>query len=428
MRLQLISTNTLHMIINIPVNELLPNPHRNLKEYQIDEKRVEALVESIKASGEWPGIIARKTKAGEYQSAFGEHRKEAHRRVYGKTSNIQVILMDLDDNAMLKFMANENSETWTGSFLTVMETVEATVKAFADGTVTLPVLDKKTNASVIRYAPSFSLKKGSAHRGGERMAYTAHSVADFLGWVYPKSGIAAQRLLDALAALEYIEDGILTRRHFSGLGKEKSGALIMETRRAQNRGDSMSERSQREIEKDEREVQAVERHARTSEQKEHVEKLRKEIGIKKEAAKKAEERMRIETPKIVADALRKGTVPVKEAHKAAMPLMDELYRSGELPMFDEAIDRLAGEVSRFIPCTESEGAMRHVANDRVRIINDAIAAQSDMSFESREKLQRLRGALEGLSSRCAILAEKILPVGTKPMKAARHALTALPSK
>src|SRR5204863_6159032 len=83
------------------------NPHRNLTTYPWIEPKIEQLVRSIHDVGFWVGVIAR-PHSGRYQMAFGHHRIEAARRV-GLTE-VPLILQQLDDADMLRFMARENGE------------------------------------------------------------------------------------------------------------------------------------------------------------------------------------------------------------------------------------------------------------------------------------------------------------------------------
>jgi ParB-like chromosome segregation protein Spo0J len=64
------------------VSELLPNPNRNLKYYKLNPKRVDALIASFKASGEWPGIVVRERPDGRYEKAFGEKRRSPQESIW----------------------------------------------------------------------------------------------------------------------------------------------------------------------------------------------------------------------------------------------------------------------------------------------------------------------------------------------------------
>jgi hypothetical protein len=62
------------------------------------------------------------------------------------------------DEQMLKVMANENLEDWGVEFIVTMETIHATVDAFAAGCIALPSFPASGNSSLrkdLRCAPDF---------------------------------------------------------------------------------------------------------------------------------------------------------------------------------------------------------------------------------------------------------------------------------
>ena len=111
-------------IKNIRLDRILPNPHRDILNYPISEEKVDALVRSIISGdvGLWPSIIGRPVKGG-YEQAFGHHRTRAAERA-GLTT-IPLIVMDLSDEQMLKYMARENSEDFGTEFIVSLNTWEA---------------------------------------------------------------------------------------------------------------------------------------------------------------------------------------------------------------------------------------------------------------------------------------------------------------
>ena len=87
------------------------------------------------------------------------------------------------------------------------------IQAYASGKIKLPKPTKETGASRARHAPSFI--QGKVVVRDEDRPYTAQTVAKFLGWLRP-NGKAPDRIHEALAALEFIEQGILTEDAFEG--------------------------------------------------------------------------------------------------------------------------------------------------------------------------------------------------------------------
>jgi len=60
--------------------------------------------------------------------------------------------------------------------------------------------------------------------GGTRL-YTATAIARFIGWVKP-SGAAQDKVSDALAALQFIEEGLLKEADFEGLTTKQAQAVV----------------------------------------------------------------------------------------------------------------------------------------------------------------------------------------------------------
>jgi len=112
-------------IKKVTVRSLKPNPHRMMATYPISQKKVDALKRSIEEVGLWEGIIAREKGAG-YQIAFGHHRVEALKQI--KMKEVNVIVRDLNDEEMLKFMGRENLEDYNTEFLVMPNTWDAGVK------------------------------------------------------------------------------------------------------------------------------------------------------------------------------------------------------------------------------------------------------------------------------------------------------------
>jgi ParB-like chromosome segregation protein Spo0J len=112
--------------MNIQINDIEPNPFRNLTKYPLSQEKVDALKVSIKENGFWGGILVRKNpeKKDKYQMAFGHHRYEALKQLKAKLAN-DTIVYDLDDDDMLHRMFAENHETWGMRPSCVLENVES---------------------------------------------------------------------------------------------------------------------------------------------------------------------------------------------------------------------------------------------------------------------------------------------------------------
>jgi ParB-like nuclease domain len=198
--------------MKIKIKDVLPNPFRNVEHYKINRKKVEQLIKSFETTSVWPVLIARKASTnGSVELAFGHHRKVAIEERYGKNHEIEVIIQPLNDEQMLKYMANENQTDFASSFVTDVETVDAVVKAFGAGKITLNKAQASGRSGIstfrFRYAPLFGFDLPIEKTNTEK-AYTAQTVAEFLGWVKGTKQ-AQNRVCLALTALELIEEGYL---------------------------------------------------------------------------------------------------------------------------------------------------------------------------------------------------------------------------
>lgn len=53
-------------------------------------EKVNSLVKSIKQTGFWDNILARKNKAGKYEIAYGHHRLQALKKALGKSAVVDI--------------------------------------------------------------------------------------------------------------------------------------------------------------------------------------------------------------------------------------------------------------------------------------------------------------------------------------------------
>jgi ParB-like chromosome segregation protein Spo0J len=112
------------------LSEISPNPFRNINHYPIDRAKVEALKGSINRTDFWDNIVARDNGDGA-QIAYGHHRLVTLRELFPPDHEVNLIIRDLDDAAMLHVMADENMQEWSSSGPVIVETVRA-VRDFLD--------------------------------------------------------------------------------------------------------------------------------------------------------------------------------------------------------------------------------------------------------------------------------------------------------
>lgn len=204
-------------LIRIKLEDVLPNPFRRTDRYPIRQEKVLALRESIGKTGFWDNIVARRspTDSSKVEIAYGHHRIAALHAEFTPSHEIGLILRELDDETMLAMMIRENGEEYGADALILMETIEATVQAYADGVIEFETIGDRVKHSDIRYAPSF--QRDPMGTSGHR-PYTVVTLGKFLGWMSePRRTEPQEKLYTGLSALSYIEQGLAKKEDFEGL-------------------------------------------------------------------------------------------------------------------------------------------------------------------------------------------------------------------
>lgn len=91
-------------VINIPLNELRPNPYQPRKTF--DEESLQELARSIEQSGVFQPIIVRKSAVKGYEIIAGERRFRASKLAQKET--IPAIVRDFNEEAMMQVAVLEN--------------------------------------------------------------------------------------------------------------------------------------------------------------------------------------------------------------------------------------------------------------------------------------------------------------------------------
>lgn len=217
----------------VNLTELHANPFRDIENYPFWRDKLDRLKESMRSTGAWPNIIVRQREDGEYELAFGHHRLQAFKELVeegaaGFTPQLEVLVQPLQDEAMLKMMADENAEEFGTNFmLGTMNALGASVRAFAEGKVAFPALawTERARTDTFRAAPSFI--QGSATPASTTV-YTAESLGQFLGWMQEEGTKAQARVYIGLAALELVELGVCKANAFQGLGFSQARAVVQQ--------------------------------------------------------------------------------------------------------------------------------------------------------------------------------------------------------
>lgn len=251
--------------MQVRIDHLDANPFRHIDRYPIREDKITALIESINSTGFWDNMVGRQV-GDRVQIAYGHHRREALTRVFGPDHEVGIVVRDFTDDDMLKIMARENMEEWGSSASIEIETVDAVVRAYAEGKITLTAPDPSTSRNQLRYAPAFTM--GDPPPAGATRPYTAQTVADFLGWVQRGTHEAQAKVRSALNALALIKQGKLARDQFVDLTTKGAEALVRDTSALLLQQDRQREVEKRRLEElEEQRKAAEERAARAAEER-----------------------------------------------------------------------------------------------------------------------------------------------------------------
>lgn len=218
----------------VAIKDIKPNPFRHLERYPIIEEKVELLRQSIRTTGFWDNIIARRVN-GSVEIAYGHHRLEALKREFGPDHEVDLIVRDISDADMLRIMANENMEEWSHNAAIEIETVRAVVEAFANGQIELRSVPPKGRAHA-RIAPGFGV--GDRKRAADQIVkrYTPNTISKFLGWNETK-------IKGCLQALALIEQDIATDDQFDGLSGRQATKLVRSLNETLKAGEATAKNS-----------------------------------------------------------------------------------------------------------------------------------------------------------------------------------------
>lgn len=229
-------------------------------------EKVTALRESFRSTGFWGNVVARLAN-GKPELAYGHHRLVALREEFGPNQKVDLIVRDLPDETMLQIMARENMEEWGTSAAVEHETVRAVIEAYGEGRIDLPSPGAKASKHQIRYAPSFV--PGDVSPARATHPYTARTLGKFLGWLQP-SGDAQRKVGNTLAALQFIEEGVLKETDFEGLSTKEAQAVVEQARQAKAARETAARLHRQQAEEAAREAEEAERR------RAEAERLRKE--------------------------------------------------------------------------------------------------------------------------------------------------------
>lgn len=193
--------------MRVQIKDLKPNPFRNMKNYPINEEKIQSLINSI-SGGFWDNIIARK-KNGKFEIAYGHHRLIALQRLLRPDDYVDIPVKELDDTTMIRIMANENDKAWGTGPKIIDETIR----------VVMRYLKKSSLMSMI------TLKRGSRFRAFKKLPLPepGESNNSVIAWQIFKwlgGNWTEQRVYSSIKRLELFDKGELDKETIESFPSE----------------------------------------------------------------------------------------------------------------------------------------------------------------------------------------------------------------
>ncbi len=113
--------------MKVQIKDLKPNPFRDIENYPINPEKIRSLTNSIDETGFWDNILGRKSN-GYVEIAYGHHRLVVLKRLFKPNDFVDIPIKKLDDETMIRIMANENMNDWGISPAIIDETVRVTME------------------------------------------------------------------------------------------------------------------------------------------------------------------------------------------------------------------------------------------------------------------------------------------------------------
>lgn len=105
-------TQEIGKIMEIRIGDIEKCPFRDFSIYAIQEYKITNLIESMNKTGFWDGQVIARPFGEKFQIAFGHHRVEAAKRVYGLEGKIPITVKPLSEDLMREMMVRENKTEW----------------------------------------------------------------------------------------------------------------------------------------------------------------------------------------------------------------------------------------------------------------------------------------------------------------------------
>jgi hypothetical protein len=170
-------------LYNIPLDQIVWNPWRDKDIHPIDEDHVKELRESINEHGFFASVKGRRVE-GKIQIACGHARLVAARRA--RLETIPIYIDDIDDDAMLKLMVEENALQAGSGPGAVMNEVAAVVRRVAEALLPHPVARDGVLSQAFENKDAIDtayarLQRWPEHRSGRQNPIGYETIARYIG-------------------------------------------------------------------------------------------------------------------------------------------------------------------------------------------------------------------------------------------------------
>jgi ParB-like chromosome segregation protein Spo0J len=397
------------------IRKLRPNPFRRLKEYPILQDKVELLKESIETTGFWSNIVGRPASDGDgVELAYGHHRAEALRQLYGPAGIVQIVVKSLTNDDMLRMMARENMEEWRSDAWVEMETVRATIEAAARGEITLPAVGDRDPGD------------GQAWRevsvDGRKVRYRAIQIAKYLAWTSKANKGCLQpndKCAVAFLLLDALRDGVIpSEDKIKGLSRQQAKLLVHEARATQQNNEAAAQQSRRWADEERQEAATS---ATPADRRDHEKKAQhhdEEANRLEQRAPKAARHV-FETG---AEELRKGSGREK-VHEIAESQKKAIIPSPREMTWDGMAARLVGYIDA-VPSSEIRAQLGDLIDNMRDLSEESVAAVQDASRRMINRWRRLIAEFDKAAAGARVATSRRNGPGGQP---SRPALPGSPS-
>lgn len=186
---------------NIPLDQIVDNPWRDLKLYPIDDDHVADLRDSIKEHGFFASLKGRR-RNGKIELGCGHSRIAAAKKA--KLDTIPIFIDDLDDDAMLRLMTDENALQSGSNPGAIMNEVAAVTRRLIEALLGPSDNCPKVIAGLFNGAKGLETTRGALRNGNNvHRALGVDVIRPYLGQGNAERSHRAERQIrEAISALK----------------------------------------------------------------------------------------------------------------------------------------------------------------------------------------------------------------------------------